>query len=1069
MRKIKFRLSALICIALISFDLLDAQSPFTGFRKFDFLDASELVLVSATYTNNQIQFKQSIFNLTSEGLVEVSSQIFDEAYSSSRQVDVATGDFNGDNKDDYVFAYAGADGTIQVYIPEINPATLEITGGNTLTIPGPISQTANELLGRIKLVVGDFDGDLQDEFIVTYAVPKSGPSEWPIHLDLFDTHGSLLPQAELNITAEETQTVFNGERMEVFDVVADDLDFDGDDEIVLAWGDNTSSTAYELFAKIITFDYNESYTWSAKGKRNLGFTANKDKMKGIYLSTGHLYHSVYPALIALTVAQGNETIEYESEVRTFEFIDNGLPADTDFKDSLKILFSGTYDLGWDQIAPIYNNRIPDVSLATGDFDGDGLDEFVIKEGVLLHLFRKMEEPSLSFSPTYISMVQEVSDVDINSNNGMVIADMDREVGLEIGIFQNDLEVIGYRMVIFKVSGDFQFTNFQEINSLIPPPPSTQGNYKYSIAEGDFDGDRLRLGAPEYHHISNILQPLVILNAPPIHFDNLDGINYDVNDCFGNNDCDFRAIYKYTQSASHAASATVFRDWVTSNNHSEGGGLFGLGIKQTITNTFGKNFAKTNQNNSAFEITNQVVAKGDDYIYATIINYDVWEFPVFLGDSLAGHVLDIGPSSIEPTWFQSKSWTGFGFVPNHEVGNVLSYIDYGNAEDNPFVDKEIKFANYSDHYGLGDNTSTSWSLLASDFEGVTDVSSYTISKSISRSGGFNLFGDFWDIGINMNSDENYSHGRINTHEVQVLNDLELTVNLGELDMSVGEVRYSVGPYAYWSNNGELYLNYVTRPETGQGVDTWWDTHYGNEQDPAFILPWRLDEEKGYTLQDPLKKYQTKSIQFSNPQPVVGDTITIYAIIHNFSLLPTEGNVKVSFYDGHPNEGGNILTDIHGNTFAETATFLQSRRAMGVAFKWVYPGSVDDFPKIFAYIDPDNEMTEIHEDNNIGFNILGVLNFNPDATQEPMEFVSDVLIYPNPASNIAVLEFTITQRTRTVVDLYNLNGQRIKTQVDQNLGPGTWQSFINCDDLPVGFYMASVRAGNQVKNVKLVVLR
>jgi hypothetical protein len=267
---------------------------------------------------------------------------------------------------------------------------------------------------------------------------------------------------------------------------------------------------------------------------------------------------------------------------------------------------------------------------------------------------------------------------------------------------------------------------------------------------------------------------------------------------------------------------------------------------------------------------------------------------------------------------------------------------------------------------------------------------------------------------------------------------------------------------------MYLDYKVEPETGLGTGTWWDVHYGDIQDPAFILPWRLDEEKGWTFQEPIKKYQTKSIQFSNWQPEVGDTLTIYAIVNNFSLKHTDDKIKVSFYDGHPNEGGSILTDINGNTFVETTTFLQARSAAGVEFEWVYPAGLENFHKIFAFIDPQDEMTEIHEDNNIGFNYLGLAGSEPNPTEEPLEYYSDVSVYPNPASVYAIVEFTLHKNARTVVEIYDLNGQLIKTQVDQNLGPGTWQSIIITEELPAGFYIVMVRAKNETKTAKLVVL-
>ena len=82
------------------------------------------------------------------------------------------------------------------------------------------------------------------------------------------------------------------------------------------------------------------------------------------------------------------------------------------------------------------------------------------------------------------------------------------------------------------------------------------------------------------------------------------------------------------------------------------------------------------------------------------------------------------------------------------------------------------------------------------------------------------------------------------------------------MGLGEVGYSVTPYAYWATNGALNVDYAVKPELAPpgGTDIWWQAHYGDQPDPAFILPWRYDPEKGFGLQEAAKRYQTKDLTF-----------------------------------------------------------------------------------------------------------------------------------------------------------------------------------------------------------------
>ncbi len=1056
-----------------------SQEPFRGFRNFDFLKASELVLASATYdeAENQVIFKQTIFDLNEAGeLIMANSSVIDNVTGGSRQVDIAKGNFNGDKFDDYVFAYAGDNRTVKIYTPMLDTENFEVTEAFRYTVEGNIAENHDKLKGRIKLVTGDFDGDLLDEFAVMYAVPTFTAS-WEIYLELFDTDASFDPKHKLSIPLGTTLTDFGNRDMEVFDLVADDLDFNGKDEIVFAWGhDDNGDNTYDISAKVLAFENEEgNYSFETKAERDLNFSNNPGYIKAIFLETGRLYHSVYPSLIALAVteAEGVDQSDYkESAIKTFIFEDNENTPEYDITESMEESFSESMNL-WQ--TDYYDYNLPNISIATGDIDGNGLEEFFILNSIRLYAFVK-SETDFSFTHAWVETFGEIADVSLNCNNGLIISDVNKDIGLELYKFFNDTEwggtgfsnLEGFEVSVSEVPEyvfDFANPTFYHVND--HPGAFTAGLYKYSLAAGDFDGDRVRLGEPEYHQITEIVQPLVILNAPPIHFDKINGTIYDINGCYNGNDCDFEALYSVQTSQSLTASATIMRDWSITNSHSYGGGFFGLGAKKTIKNTYGKNYSKTNTLNNQYTITQQVSAKTDDYLYATIIDYDIWEFPILSGDSITGYVMDVQPQNIQNAWFQSKSWRAFTYVPNHEVGNILSYADYPAAASNPFAAEEIKFGNFSDTYGLGYDPGPIWSLHISDFGSSAEDHKYTISKEVTREGSFSIFGDFWNFGFGMDSQNNYSQENINTHQIEMMNELEITVQFGDLSTGIGETIYHVGPYAYWSKNGEMYLDYVTRTESGTGTNTWWDNQYGQYQDPAFILPWRLDEEKGFTLEDPLKKYQTKSIQFSNDRPEVGDTITIYAIVHNFSMLPTEDTIKVSFYDGHPNEGGNILSDIHGYTFVTTPTFLQPRGFGVVEFQWVYTEGFEDFQKIFAYIDPDGVMSEIHEDNNIGFNIMGLIGQLPNTVEDVEPYCSELTVYPNPATGYAVVEFTLNKLTKTVVDIYDLNGQLIKTQVDQNLGAGTWQSVIDLADLPNGIYVISLTANREKSNAKLIV--
>ena len=77
-------------------------------------------------------------------------------------------------------------------------------------------------------------------------------------------------------------------------------------------------------------------------------------------------------------------------------------------------------------------------------------------------------------------------------------------------------------------------------------------------------------------VCEVVQPIVLLNAPPIHFDLLDSVTHDLNECYNGSACDFGATYRKQTTTSIEVSTTVQSDWVVSAGLSQSGSVsFGL--------------------------------------------------------------------------------------------------------------------------------------------------------------------------------------------------------------------------------------------------------------------------------------------------------------------------------------------------------------------------------------------------------------------------------------------------------------------------------------------------------------
>jgi PKD repeat protein len=158
-------------------------------------------------------------------------------------------------------------------------------------------------------------------------------------------------------------------------------------------------------------------------------------------------------------------------------------------------------------------------------------------------------------------------------------------------------------------------------------------------------------------------------------------------------------------------------------------------------------------------------------------------------------------------------------------------------------------------------------------------------------------------------------------------------------------YEVTPYMYWAEDGYLVVDYTTKPDASMSL--WYDNYH--LPDPAFILQW-LDGSCTFG-----KEY-SKDIVIEPPYAHAGDTVEITAKVRNFSLSPTSP-FKVDFYQGDPDSGG---VKIH----REDEVSLGARGVESVSFEWEATGIGEQ--QIYAVIDPDNELVEVHDETDPNIN-------------------------------------------------------------------------------------------------------
>ena len=111
-----------------------------------------------------------------------------------------------------------------------------------------------------------------------------------------------------------------------------------------------------------------------------------------------------------------------------------------------------------------------------------------------------------------------------------------------------------------------------------------------------------------------------------------------------------------------------------------------------------------------------------------------------------------------------------------------------------------------------------------------------------------------------------------------------------------------------------------------------------------------------------------------------------------------------------------------------------------------------PKIYAVLDPENNIDEIHEDNNVGWKALNYIGGTTGVEEKTNILVSFKLSqnYPNPFNPTTTIEYTIPQSRFVSIKVYDILGKEVKTLIHQQELPGTYKVQFNGSELASGIY-------------------
>jgi hypothetical protein len=579
--------------------------------------------------------------------------------------------------------------------------------------------------------------------------------------------------------------------------------------------------------------------------------------------------------------------------------------------------------------------------------------------------------------------------------------------------------------------------------------------------GDFDGDAIRLGPPTLLTKEYVYQPIVQLNVPPTHFDYLNGEVYDICQVYSNTTDTFKVTYTETQSATTHFSSESSESWGVSAGLSGGGSLFGTSVKAYVQGSYDRGYYGSKSLDTTVTVTQQVSTWGDDKLLATITDYDFWEYPVNAMGEKVGNVLVMIPHHRNPVWISSRSVNARNWIATHEVGNLFSYPKYDDISNwvpsnrlltNSFIGQEVSTLSQGIYWFDLETVQIEDSMLTTDIGAEVGV-------SVKR----------W--GIEARVSGRYSSEEITTHTSTASKEVKIRVVLGALDQLFENAKYIITPFLYWGDKGAMVIDYSVDPSTDPVTPTFWDDNYGPYSDPGFILPYRLDSLKGIGGTSNLKFYN-KSLRVSPIAPAAGDTAYVFANIYNFSLKDTPGPVTVRFYIGNPLNGGTPIVGVGGITEVTTDGQILNQNRKSVEMDWVVPPGLDNTAKVYAFIDPDTTIAEVHEENNIGFVPLMVQG-STFVEEEMKNLLPDQYTleqnYPNPFNPSTKIKYSITQPSNVVIKVFDILGNEIETLAKEKKSSGTYEITWNAEMLPSGVYFYQLRAGDFIQTRKMILIK
>ena len=137
----------------------------------------------------------------------------------------------------------------------------------------------------------------------------------------------------------------------------------------------------------------------------------------------------------------------------------------------------------------------------------------------------------------------------------------------------------------------------------------------------------------------------------------------------------------------------------------------------------------------------------------------------------------------------------------------------------------------------------------------------------------------------------------------------------------------------------------------------------------------------------------------------------------------------------------------------------------------PNGLPSYPRIYAVLDQENSITEIHEDNNKGYAILGSTSVT-GVEDEDYILPEDYILYqsyPNPFNPTTTIKYSIPNSGAVSLKIFDILGREVEVLLDEYRSAGTYSVEFNASRFASGVYFYQIHSGNFIETKKMVLMK